>query len=188
VLPSVAERLYLEEQQQRFFREQVESEELALSQAIALQGANAQLWAQHAGATENFEGNVIYQEKKYEIEAVEDGTNFPLEGDFGTVLSLVATLAVPKPQPNAFLWWKLQDSLDGENWSSLKAPGDSSSFRICTSAHPSATVRLMVPVAQRLRIAFEIRSSNQFEAPRLSSVTIFDVALRLGLKAPALSG
>jgi hypothetical protein len=163
VHPSPAERFYLEEHQRR-------EQEWAWQQAEAAR-ISAIISAQIAGHIDGTSligapqgAQMHYEERTFDIGDVQVGTGLenratvPIPGEFGTVLSFVATLsnggsesADPRWDAPKWLWWSFETSVDGEHWLVIHAPGVTSSFLVGL-ANGAASTRQHGPFGNRLRL------------------------------------
>ena len=88
----------------------------------------------------------IYAESTHLIGSIEEPTSFDVPGFFGDVLTLIATLSTTGgaeaagqdayPGPTCYVWWHLEDSLDGDHFTLLAGPGDTG-YRLLGSEPPA---------------------------------------------------
>lgn len=189
--PSPAERWYWEEMQ----AELTQAAEMASRQARAVELAGRDIQRARADAhraTVAEGGNMgRYEQDSFRFGPIEttrsDSVGLELSGEFGTALSLLARVTIERPTSPAsddpIVFWRLEDSLDGDWWAPLKQPGDRTSYRICRRADPSAGVRLSAPFANRVRVAVSLRQTAHIDSDlirgTIASLTISVATVRL---------
>lgn len=84
-----------------------------------------------------------------------------LPGEFGTALGLVVSVTMLQlararvPAGRPMLVWRVEDSLDGENWSDFVSTADSG-FRVCRPDEPHATMRILGPIGKLIRVRLAV--------------------------------
>jgi hypothetical protein len=180
---------------QQWHAQQQHAATLAMLAATAAQSATLTKAFQHHVVTSGEATHTMptYTEVEYDIGRL-TGTEIvdvPVPGDFGTTLTIVATLTVDELAfaPHAtlrldpYLHWNLQDSLDGKHWCGLAPPGDNGIRVIGCGEDKYSFIRLNAPFANRLRIRLRPRESDLIKAkPACTDLHCTGITLHLGLQ------